>query len=82
MKIVGNTNGDAYWCYSVPLGREKPDADDPIALLHDWINAKYVRKDFLKRGQQTARPNPGVHAYERDGEMEKESGGTGAQAIR
>ena len=77
MEVVGNTNADAYWCYNVPLGREKPEANDPMALLQDWIRAKYERKEFLKRGPEQERPNPGVQVYERQGPMEKESGGSG-----
>ena len=32
----------------MPLGREKPEANDPMALLQDWIRAKYERKEFAK----------------------------------
>ena len=77
MEVVGNTNGDAYWCYNVPFGRSKPLADDYPALLREWIECKYTRKEFLKRGAMDALDMPTVQSYEREGWLSKEGGGTG-----
>eukprot|EP01052_Picozoa_sp_SAG31_P010906 SAG31_NODE_607_length_13606_cov_11.366699_2_plen_307_part_00 len=74
MKEVGNTDGDAYWCYRVPFGRSKPQAGDYQAVLRDWIEAKYVRKEFIKRPVDRPVEEPTVQEYEREGWLWKESG--------
>ena len=80
MKSIGNLNAECYWCYNVPIGLEKPESGDPMQLKSQWIRSKYDAKEFLKRagGEAANQPrNPGVGAYETQGWLLKEGGGSG-----
>jgi hypothetical protein len=76
MEIVGNVNAEAYWCYNVPFGRAKPEEGDAMAVITEWIQSKYERKQFCKQPGATSneRSDPGVHVYEKSGWMEKSGG--------
>ena len=40
----------------MPFGRTKPEEDDYQAMLRNWIEAKYLRKEFLRRQVPAAEP--------------------------
>jgi len=48
----GNRSSNAVFEAHIPLGSMRPSCSDPLGLCADWIQAKYVRREFVKPREQ------------------------------
>ena len=58
MRIVGNANADAYWCYDVPMGRVKPEASDPMVREGFCVCQLAATRGWHTRGGARATQTP------------------------